>query len=574
MSLTPNYLSLDFDTIKNDIINKLKQTDTFKDYNFEGSNISVLIELISYLGELNTYYMNKISKNLYFDTVELYENVHRLTELTGYSPIGYVSSSTDLTITLNQSYSGQYFSYGDILAVYKYKKFKAETISGVVNFLTVKDNTFTVDTSFTDAGETDNILTYNFDVEVKEGTLNTLNYYGSDIFNNKIILPFKKYDHSFFLDEEKTIWLTVNNNQWQRVNNFFENISGIDNEYNMFKLSFDKYRQYSVEFSPNLNIPQTTDEIQIQTIVNDGANGNVAANTITKEPEEQNIVYNVTTQQWIPYDSILVNNTLASVGGTDPEDIDELKNKGKNYINTQFRCITKQDYKNYLERFDSVLKAYAWGQQELRYQSDVRDYNKVYITLIPRDWDVNTINTSTDRWVLDNGKSIDIIVPQSFIPDFKNNLELYLEPYKMMSIYHSYELPELVYFAFDIDISIYGNYNINSVINDVNEKLTYIFRPENRNFGELIDYREVESNIIETGIYSNTNKFNNIKGIKYLRIKDIHTSVDIEEPNNKQVYPQYVSFSPSNYKENKLRSIQLGSNQFTMFDSTACEITT
>ena len=89
--LIPNYLSLDFDTMKSDIISALRSSETFKNYDFdyEGSNITVLIELISYLGDINTFYLNKLAKEMYIDTVELYENAHRLAKLSRYKPLGY-----------------------------------------------------------------------------------------------------------------------------------------------------------------------------------------------------------------------------------------------------------------------------------------------------------------------------------------------------------------------------------------------------------------------------------------------------------------------------------------------------
>ena len=76
--LTPSYLDLDFATLKQKFIDELSQSDLFKDYDFEGSNTSLLIEFVAYMAELNTYYLNKIAKNVYDETSDLYENVHRV----------------------------------------------------------------------------------------------------------------------------------------------------------------------------------------------------------------------------------------------------------------------------------------------------------------------------------------------------------------------------------------------------------------------------------------------------------------------------------------------------------------
>jgi hypothetical protein len=570
-TITPNYMSLDFNTIKSDIENKLKTTDTFKDMNYEGSNISVIIQMMAYIGELNTFYMNKISKNLYFDTAELYENVHRLTNLTGYAPFGFRSSQTDVTIQIVQNTVGDEFSYGDVLSIPKFTKFKATIADEEVNFITVEDQMVTVDTAYTSNGNQDSIYTYEITSLVKEGSIYELNFYGSDIFNNKLSLPFFQFDHDDVSTTEQCAWLEVNNKNWQRVNHFFEDISGISNDYDIFKLDFDKYKKYSIIFSDNLNIPKETDEIKISLIQTVGEEGNVFANSIAKTTDSPNIVFNVTTDSWITFDNISVSNHRASSGGKSPETISEIKNMGKNYINTQFRCVTKLDYKNYIERYHGVQKAHAWGQQELQYQSDVRDYNKVYISVIPTSWNLYAIASEDVSWPVGNGNTATIVKPISYLNKFKKDLELFLEPHKMMSVYHSYQLPELVYFVFNISIEIYTNYMWGSVIQDVKDKLDYLFRTSNRNFGESIDYKDIEGDIKDNTIVSETNTFDSINGIKHLRIRDIFNNVIIYEPNDKQQFPQYSMFSYGSTSENKLRVINLGANQFPLIKAEQCK---
>ena len=202
--LNPNYLSLDFETMKTDIITALQATDTFQDYNFEGANITMLIELIAYLGDINTFYMNRISKELYLDTVELYENAHRLAQLSGYTPLGHVASSATATISLTQATSGTYFDLGDTLYVPKFKVVTSTIGTETVDFV-VNDNTYsTVTLDFVTDGSSA-VTAFEFDVAVKQGTGETYNYVGSDIANNKIQLPFYNYDHTAVLGDETSI---------------------------------------------------------------------------------------------------------------------------------------------------------------------------------------------------------------------------------------------------------------------------------------------------------------------------------------------------------------------------------
>jgi len=570
--LTPNYLSLDFESMKSEIILALKDSDTFKDYNFEGANITVLIELMSYLGDVNTFYMNRISKELYLDTVELYENAHRLSQLSGYVPLGYQTSSTDLKVTLTQDNHGQYFSLGDTIAIDRFKKMSATTETGNIKFITNDNYTDIVTIDFTDSGKADDLVKFEFDLPIKEGNGIVYNYTGADVSNNRIQLPFYQFDHTQVIGAETSVWLTVNNILWTRVNTFFEDISGIENEYNLYRLVFDKYKKYHIEFSANLNIPKIEDNIQISLIQTKGADGNVGANTII-DIDESEFIYNTTTDTWIPISNISITNNRASNGGSSYETLNELKANALAFAHSQYRCTTKKDYKSYLERLTTINKATAWGQQELQYQSDTRDYNKIYITIIPTNWGLSSISTETETWTLDNGNNMEILVPLQYLSSFQNGIEIYLEPYKMMNTYHSYELPELIYFALDVTITVYGNYTYASIITDIKNKLNYIFNVNDLNFGYSIDFRDIEKKILDTTIISSTDNFPNIAGIQYFKIRQIHTSEDVYEPNIISDYPQYKIVSYDSNVNNTLRTILLGPGQFPMFESSMCTFT-
>jgi hypothetical protein len=101
--LTPSYLPIDYSTLTQRLRTQIFESGKFTDVNYEGSNISILIELFAYISELNTFYLNKLAKNQFIDTADVYENVHRLANLLGYNPKGYVSSSGTINITLSDS---------------------------------------------------------------------------------------------------------------------------------------------------------------------------------------------------------------------------------------------------------------------------------------------------------------------------------------------------------------------------------------------------------------------------------------------------------------------------------------
>jgi hypothetical protein len=107
-------------------------------------------------------------------------------------------------------------------------------------------------------------------------------------------------------------------------------------------------------------------------------------------------------------------------------------------------------------------------------------------------------------------------------------------------------------------------------MNDVKDKLEYLFGQSRMNFGDEIDYKNIEDNVKDITVTSNDNTFSNIRGLKHFRIRDIHTSVAVYEPNTVTNYPQYKTQNFDEYVENRLRVILLGPGQFPMFDSSVC----
>ncbi|MFW6014825.1 MAG: hypothetical protein ACOCRK_00140 [bacterium] len=104
--LIPNYLNIDFQTVVNRLRKQIRESSEINDVDYEGSNINILIELFAYFVELDVYYANKLAKNMYMDTVDIYENAHRLAKQVGYNPKGYISSSGTIDVTIAQENIG------------------------------------------------------------------------------------------------------------------------------------------------------------------------------------------------------------------------------------------------------------------------------------------------------------------------------------------------------------------------------------------------------------------------------------------------------------------------------------
>lgn len=135
-SNTINYSAIDFDALKSELINYLKETNSFRDANFVNSNIGTLVELHAYIGSLFGYYINSIANEPFLPSAKQYKNLNRICKILSYNPRGTQASSVDVVGSLLPEYcfgkEDQYFE-----------------IPAYSNFLSNKPTTKGVNFSFT-----------------------------------------------------------------------------------------------------------------------------------------------------------------------------------------------------------------------------------------------------------------------------------------------------------------------------------------------------------------------------------------------------------------------------------------
>lgn len=574
-NLIPSYIDLDFQTSNENLKQLLEQNPVFKDIDYKGSNISTLIDLISYLISLNTYYMNIIAKNQFLPTSNLYETTHMLSQLGGYNPMGYRSSSLTLNVDIDISASclevGE-LSASSAIIVPEWieisnsmglKNTETDKIIKFVNLTPTNRHTFV---DIVEYGITNDTNIYPIELTAREGYIVRYDYKGSDMSNNRIYLPFNTYDYDDDLDDDiDTILVYVNDDKWTRLSDWFDSSDEISEAY-MFK--YDKYGRYYIEFSETRTTPQLIDNIVIIGIVSSGENGNVASNIMDLPPSDFLTIEDGTSLSTNCY---TVYNSTSSIGGSGPETIDEIKESTTGSLHSQYRNVTKNDYISHLNSRADIVQVNIWGEQENSPSGNVQDYNKVYISIVPSTWNNSTVS------IIPTAAETDTITTPisavSYNDEYIENISEYLKPRKILTTYESYVLPRLLFFKFKIGLKIKQNYTYTTVMNDVKEKLRYYFEEYNRTFNEKISFTDITEYILDTSITSPDNSFSNINGLRLLIIRDIdiveydeiseYKTVDIYEPNTDFNYPQYIEDETLNI-DNKLRNIQLGNNQFPM----------
>lgn len=676
-NLTPNYVDIDFNTMMSQLKSLLAATDTFKDYNFEGANFTILMELVSYLGELNTYYTNQLANNIHPETANVYDTVHSLTRRQGYEPQGYWASTVDINVVITTGTTGTYI-IPEFCPVSP--KNIVNTDNNVINFTTVRPVTGVV-TSFP--------TTITVTGVVQGIPSSIMKYSYSDLVDNKIILPSRQWDHRF---TNQSVRVSVNGVVWDRVETPFDSSTLVSDDLSVYMIKFDKYQRYVLEFMSSKNIPKQDDVIEVIMVETLGAKGDIVKNVEWVNPEPNIVegvsnvpfIYNQSTSTGVSTSYYTITNPQGSVGSADIETIDELKVKGNAAINSQRRNVTKSDYIGSLQSNSSILKAGVWGEKEVLANTsgaaDTSLYNKIYMSIVPKEWQTGGNNdiirgpllaqsglnisgiTYGDRsywnitgisgagthyfkgemvtynnriyqantpftnyitpiisgtgvsgppsdvnigWVdkgpisqFYNFTNITGVVPDILLPryasaSYQTNILTYIEPFKMIGVNELFVLPEVVYFSFDIGLTVKRSYNFISVQQDVKNKLEYYFKIVNRSFGDTIDPREVElflkdTTIVDTTVNPNVT-FEGIKGIHTLTIRGLFTCtpsiIDVgntiysdkvfnqanADPNNQPIsqFPFYldINLGSRTVYYNDLYPIRLGYNQFPMLSS-------
>ena len=92
---------LDFDTIKTNLKSYLKQQSEFQDYDFEGSGLNVLINLLAYNTHYNAYYLNMVANESFLDTALLRDSVVSHAKTLGYVPYSKTASKAIINVTVD-----------------------------------------------------------------------------------------------------------------------------------------------------------------------------------------------------------------------------------------------------------------------------------------------------------------------------------------------------------------------------------------------------------------------------------------------------------------------------------------
>ena len=347
---------LDFDTIKRNLKEFMQAQSEFSDYNFEGSGLSTLLDVLAYNTHYMGYYLNMVSNEMFIDTALTRGAVVSHAKLLGYTPRSRVASkaAVDLTITpvANDSNSS--------VIIPRFTRFISETKDGV-NYIFVTPSARIV---------SKNTTTGLFNVEnlqIKEGQPVTFSYtYNSQTNPNQV---FELQDSGI---DTSTLFVAVQKStQNANLETFVlaQDATDVDENAAVYYLEENKNGRYQIYFGDDVIGKKLSDGniVIVSYVVTSG----LSANGLKSFRLLDSILTNATTT---------ITLRSESSAGALAETIDQIKfTAPKSYI-AQNRAVTKNDYIALINRDYPYFEAVnVWGGED----NDPPVFGKVFFTAKP-----------------------------------------------------------------------------------------------------------------------------------------------------------------------------------------------
>ena len=396
------FTNLDFNDLRTQIKDYLRSNSNFTDFDFEGSNFSVLIDILAYNSYITAYNTNMQANEAFLDSATLRENVVSHARNIGYVPRSKRASKAKISFSVNTQ------SYNSRTVTLK---------AGPVALGAVQDGNyiFSIPSDVTVPVNTSNIAFFE-NLDIYEGSYLTKQYtidYSQS--NQKFIIPNSNVDTS-------TIRVTTTGTTTE-VYSLYENILNVNKTSKLFLIQEIEDEKYQILFGDDLigKKPEDGSVINISYIVTNGKSADGSANFTFSGNIKDNNSTNITSG------ISLITTLVSSENGDDIESIDSIKYLAPRVYASQYRAVTANDYKGLIPYlYSNIDSVTAYGGEEL----DPPQYGKVFISIKPR-----------------NGNFLSEIT--------KNEIKKKLKQYSIAGI--KPELIDLKYLYVEIDSTVYYN---------------------------------------------------------------------------------------------------------------------
>ena len=358
MAATRKRLSVtefDFDEVKDNLKVFMRNQSEFKDYDFEGSGLSALLDVLAY----NTHYLgfnaNMLANEMFLDSSQLRSSVVSHAKTLGYTTRSATAAKATVNVFLNTSNASATMPAGTV--------FTSSVGDTSYQFVTISDVTAPL------SGST---IAFN----------GTIIYEGSYV-SSRYTADTQNVEQRFLINNDRadTTTLTVNvqNSASDTITSSYTlatDIAGLTSTSNVYFLQEVEDGKYEIYFGDGI----------LGNAIEDG-NIVIMNYVITNKGVANSAAVFVSSAAIDTVNSVNVRTVSAAAGGSEPESIESIKYNAPLDYASQGRCVTADDYKTYVKQlFANTQAVSVWGGEAGSYNgvtgvSEVAEYGKVFISV-------------------------------------------------------------------------------------------------------------------------------------------------------------------------------------------------
>jgi len=409
-----NFSNIDFDQIKTSIKDYLRSNSNFTDYDFEGSNLSSIIDILAYNTYITSYNANMVSNEVFIDSATLRENVVSLARNIGYVPRSRKSAITNISFFVDTTN----FSTNPVSLT-----LKAGNVITTSNVFSGESFSFSLLSDITVTVNSNGIAEF-YNIDVYEGTYVTTNFtVNSFNLNQRFILDNSGIDISSISVIVRDSQLSSVSRKYRKSDSLFD-IDGNSAIYFVQEVEDERYELIFGDgiFGKKLQEPNY---IEVSYLICNGKNANNLNSPF------------VFAGRLIDNDGRVITSGLSQIstnqvsyGGRDIEGIDSIRKYSTQVYASRNRAVTAQDYEAIIPTIYSETESVSvYGGEELT----PPQYGKVFISVKPY-----------------NGVYLSNLI--------KENIKSSIKKYSVAGIVT--EIVDLKYLYVEVDSNVYYNTNL------------------------------------------------------------------------------------------------------------------
>jgi hypothetical protein len=569
------YVAFDALTLKDFIINRLKDNSSFSDQIYEGSNLSSIIEIIAYSYHVLLFYLNNTASETTFSQANIYENMNKIVNLVGYKPTGRITSTCSVNAVAQPSLPiGNY-------TIRRYSYFLVDDIQ----------YTFTKDYAFSKTtGDIEDLIALNDNVILYQGNVEQYPVYtasGTDFETFPIVVDNIVDETTPRFVSSGTISVYVKEassgkyHEYKEVGNLY-----LANSFDrVYDLRLNENGHYEIKFGNGVFGKRLAegDEVIVYYILSDNVVGVISKGSIngnklfTYSTQLFETIYNdiktddtsaiITPQQT---SSIIFTNPTNSTQIGASESVDDMRKNVPLFVSSNLKLATSQDYTSfYRKNLNSLVQSIhvtsnkQFIDEYIKYFYNISvDPNKVHRVLLNQvsfadACDFNNVNIFV---VPQFSVEVDDFTPEYLSTSLKSFIVSLGEDYKMLG--HEIVPRDPVYSQFRIGISnratltpniadtsrlVVVRENSNKIQKDVLRgrvvaAIKDFLSPSNNSLGQNVSINSLTSKILSIpgikNIYTeNTAENVRFEGISFLTWSPLYPEDDIQLINQDTILP-------------------------------------